>query len=52
MSYSMTKSIRHRNKVMTFDVPKVMGVLNMTPDSFSDGGVLTIWMLLWFTPSR
>ena len=38
MSYSMTKSIRHRNKVMTFDVPKVMGVLNMTPDSFSDGG--------------
>ncbi|MPW95671.1 dihydropteroate synthase [Moraxella catarrhalis] len=38
MSYSMTKPIRHRNKVMTFDVPKVMGVLNMTPDSFSDGG--------------
>lgn len=38
MSYAITKSIRHRDKVMTFDVPKVMGVLNMTPDSFSDGG--------------
>lgn len=38
MSDSTTNSIRHRDKVMTFDVPKVMGVLNVTPDSFSDGG--------------
>ena len=26
------------NKHIYFDTPKVMGVLNVTPDSFSDGG--------------
>lgn len=25
-------------KILTFDLPKVMGVLNVTPDSFYDGG--------------
>ena len=25
-------------KELNFDVPKVMGVINLTPDSFSDGG--------------
>jgi len=25
-------------RVLRFDVPQVMGILNMTPDSFSDGG--------------
>lgn len=25
-------------KIMTLDTPKIMGVLNVTPDSFSDGG--------------
>lgn len=25
-------------KILTFDVPKIMGVLNITPDSFYDGG--------------
>lgn len=27
-----------RERVIRFDVPQVMGILNMTPDSFSDGG--------------
>ncbi|MBT1452027.1 dihydropteroate synthase [Glaciecola sp. XM2] len=27
-----------RNKKVVFDAPKVMGILNVTPDSFSDGG--------------
>lgn len=27
-----------RNREVVFDTPKVMGVLNITPDSFSDGG--------------
>ena len=25
-------------KELNFEVPKVMGVINLTPDSFSDGG--------------
>ncbi|WP_295515425.1 dihydropteroate synthase [uncultured Pseudomonas sp.] len=29
------------NRVLVFDVPKVMGILNVTPDSFSDGGRYT-----------
>jgi dihydropteroate synthase len=35
---------RHRqpltlgDRILRFDVPQVMGILNMTPDSFSDGG--------------
>lgn len=31
-------SINIQNKLMTFDQPKVMGILNLTPDSFYDGG--------------
>ena len=27
-----------RNRQVIFDTPKVMGILNVTPDSFSDGG--------------
>ena len=27
-----------RDRMIRFDVPQVMGILNMTPDSFSDGG--------------
>ena len=27
-----------RERMIRFDVPQVMGILNMTPDSFSDGG--------------
>jgi dihydropteroate synthase len=30
--------LRCGNRVLTFDRPAVMGVLNVTPDSFSDGG--------------
>ena len=30
----------------------IMGILNVTPDSFSDGGKSIIWMLLSLTPSR
>lgn len=30
--------IKNGEKVLTFDKPRVMGVLNVTPDSFSDGG--------------
>jgi dihydropteroate synthase len=29
------------NRVLVFDTPKVMGILNVTPDSFSDGGRYT-----------
>ena len=31
-------SILSRNRVYSFDRPTVMGILNVTPDSFSDGG--------------
>ena len=30
--------IEHNNKVLSLDSPKIMGILNVTPDSFSDGG--------------
>jgi len=30
---------RFRSKVLTFERPLVMGILNVTPDSFSDGGL-------------
>lgn len=29
-----------KDRMIRFDVPQVMGILNMTPDSFSDGGKL------------
>jgi dihydropteroate synthase len=34
----MIKSINCRGQLLEFDSPKVMGILNYTPDSFSDGG--------------
>jgi len=34
----MIKSINCKGKLVEFDQPKVMGILNYTPDSFSDGG--------------
>jgi dihydropteroate synthase len=34
----MVKSINCRGKILDFNTPKVMGILNFTPDSFSDGG--------------
>jgi dihydropteroate synthase len=30
--------IKNGEKVLTFEKPRVMGILNVTPDSFSDGG--------------
>lgn len=30
--------IKYQNKTLIFDRPAVMGILNVTPDSFSDGG--------------
>ncbi|MBA8985556.1 dihydropteroate synthase [Sphingobacterium cellulitidis] len=32
------QSIRLGNQLMTFETPKIMGILNLTPDSFFDGG--------------
>ncbi|MBK7629968.1 MAG: dihydropteroate synthase [Ignavibacteriales bacterium] len=29
---------KFRNKELDFDLPKIMGIVNVTPDSFSDGG--------------
>jgi dihydropteroate synthase len=33
------KSINCKGKLIDFSVPKVMGILNLTPDSFYDGGL-------------
>ncbi|MDW6003065.1 dihydropteroate synthase [Vibrio mangrovi] len=33
--------IRTSNKTLTLDYPQIMGILNTTPDSFSDGGQFT-----------
>lgn len=33
-----THTMNFRNRQVIFDTPKVMGILNVTPDSFSDGG--------------
>ena len=30
--------LKFQNKALIFDRPAVMGILNVTPDSFSDGG--------------
>jgi len=30
--------IQHHNKILDLTTPQVMGILNVTPDSFSDGG--------------
>jgi dihydropteroate synthase len=32
------KSIQLKGKLMTFETPKIMAILNVTPDSFFDGG--------------
>ncbi|UYW02183.1 dihydropteroate synthase [Flavobacterium agricola] len=34
----MRTTINCKGKLMSFDEPKVMGILNITPDSFFDGG--------------
>lgn len=37
-SNSQTHSINCNGKLVQLDTPKIMGILNLTPDSFSDGG--------------
>lgn len=34
----MKRSINIKGTVINFDTPQIMGILNVTPDSFSDGG--------------
>lgn len=34
--------MKFRNREVKFDTPKVMGILNVTPDSFSDGGQFNV----------
>ena len=38
MVYKKYKTINCRGKLVDFNRPKIMGILNITPDSFSDGG--------------
>lgn len=35
------KSLRTKDRILSFDRPKVMGILNLTPDSFYDGSKFT-----------
>ncbi|WP_068942201.1 dihydropteroate synthase [Chryseobacterium timonianum] len=37
-SNSQTHSINCNGRLVQLDTPKIMGILNLTPDSFSDGG--------------
>ncbi|GAH48875.1 unnamed protein product [marine sediment metagenome] len=39
--FSRNHSIKIKGQLIDFSVPKVMGVLNVTPDSFYDGGRYT-----------
>lgn len=38
LSNSQTHSINCNGRLVQLDTPKIMGILNLTPDSFSDGG--------------
>ncbi|WP_419487680.1 dihydropteroate synthase [Chryseobacterium bernardetii] len=38
LSNSQTYSINCNGRLVQLDTPKIMGILNLTPDSFSDGG--------------
>ena len=38
MSHPKTYSINCNGRLIQLDTPKIMGILNLTPDSFSDGG--------------
>jgi dihydropteroate synthase len=38
--FPQTHTLNIRGKLMVLDTPKVMGILNITPDSFYDGGKL------------
>mgnify|MGYP003577219944 FL=1 len=36
--FSTNKTLNINGRLLVFDTPKVMGILNITPDSFYDGG--------------
>lgn len=38
---SANKTLRIRGKIIDLSIPKIMGILNVTPDSFYDGGFYT-----------
>ncbi len=37
-----SNTINVKNKIMDLDIPRVMGIINLTPDSFYDGGKYNI----------
>jgi dihydropteroate synthase len=39
--FAKIRKLRTRKKLLDFSVPKIMGILNLTPDSFYDGGKYT-----------
>jgi len=39
--FSGNKTLQLHGRLLTFDTPKIMGILNVTPDSFYDGGKFT-----------
>jgi dihydropteroate synthase len=41
MIISSKKTINCKGRLIDFEIPKVMGILNITPDSFYDGGKFT-----------
>ena len=38
-SFSSKHSLKIGDKIIDFSTPKIMGVINATPDSFFDGGM-------------
>lgn len=38
MFYTRPYILTHKNKILDLSTPKIMAILNITPDSFSDGG--------------
>ena len=40
-SFGKIRKLRAGKKIFDFSVPKIMGILNLTPDSFYDGGKYT-----------
>jgi dihydropteroate synthase len=39
--FSINKTLNIRGRLVSLDSPRIMGILNVTPDSFYDGGRLT-----------
>jgi dihydropteroate synthase len=45
-------SINCRGKLIDLSTPKIMGILNLTPDSFSDGGNLMMKNQHFYKPKK